>query len=84
MTILDDSSKLYTQPEHVAYAYQESMKISRIFTIAPSFGNVHGVYKPGNIKLEPIILKIQDYIKTFLIEKKKTCKFCVPWRFRLI
>lgn len=51
-----DSSKLYTQPEHVAYAYEELMKISPRFTIAASFGNVHGVYKPGNVKLEPIIL----------------------------
>lgn len=51
-----DSSKLYTQPEHVAYAYSELMKISPRFTIAASFGNVHGVYKPGNVKLEPVIL----------------------------
>ena len=51
-----DSSKLYTQPEHVAYAYEELMKISNRFTIAASFGNVHGVYKPGNVRLEPVIL----------------------------
>lgn len=51
-----DSSKLYTQPEHVAYAYEELLKVSPNFTIAASFGNVHGVYKPGNVKLEPIIL----------------------------
>ncbi len=51
-----DSSRLYTQPEHVAYAYEELLKISDRFTIAASFGNVHGVYKPGNVKLEPIIL----------------------------
>ncbi len=51
-----DSSKLYTQPEHVAYAYEELMKVSPNFTIAASFGNVHGVYKPGNVKLEPVIL----------------------------
>jgi fructose-bisphosphate aldolase, class II len=51
-----DSSRLYTQPEDVAYAYEELMKISPNFTIAASFGNVHGVYKPGNVKLEPIIL----------------------------
>ncbi|MBW6459744.1 MAG: class II fructose-bisphosphate aldolase [Bacteroidales bacterium] len=51
-----DSSKLYTQPEHVAYAYSELMKISPRFTIAASFGNVHGVYKPGNVKLQPVIL----------------------------
>jgi fructose-bisphosphate aldolase, class II len=51
-----DSSKLYTQPEDVAYAYEELLKISERFTIAASFGNVHGVYKPGNVKLQPIIL----------------------------
>jgi fructose-bisphosphate aldolase class II len=51
-----DSAKLYTQPEDVAYAYEELMKISDKFTIAASFGNVHGVYKPGNVKLQPIIL----------------------------
>lgn len=52
-----DSSRLYTQPEEVAYAYEELMKISPNFTIAASFGNVHGVYKPGNVVLNPIILK---------------------------
>lgn len=51
-----DSSKLYTQPEDVAYAYEQLSQISPRFTIAASFGNVHGVYKPGNVKLEPIIL----------------------------
>jgi fructose-bisphosphate aldolase, class II len=59
-----ESSKLYTQPEDVAYAYEELMKISDHFVIAASFGNVHGVYKPGNVKLEPVILKnSQDYIQ---------------------
>lgn len=58
-----DSSKLYTQPEEVAYAYEELSKISHRFTIAAAFGNVHGVYKPGNVKLTPVILKnSQDYI----------------------
>ena len=52
-----DSSKLYTQPEEVAYAYEELSKISDQFTIAAAFGNVHGVYKPGNVKLTPVILK---------------------------
>jgi fructose-bisphosphate aldolase, class II len=52
-----DSSKLYTQPEEVAYAYEELSKISPNFTIAASFGNVHGVYKPGNVVLNPVILK---------------------------
>jgi fructose-bisphosphate aldolase class II len=51
-----DSSKLYTQPEEVAYAYEELLKVSPRFTIAAAFGNVHGVYKPGNVKLTPIIL----------------------------
>ena len=59
-----DSSKLYTQPEEVAYAYEELMKVSNKFTIAAAFGNVHGVYKPGNVILRPIILKnSQDYIQ---------------------
>ena len=41
-----DASALYTQPEDVDYAYTELSKISPRFTIAASFGNVHGVYKP--------------------------------------
>jgi fructose-bisphosphate aldolase class II len=58
------SSKLYTQPEDVAYAYEELLKVSDMFTIAASFGNVHGVYKPGNVTLKPEILKnSQDYIQ---------------------
>ncbi|ATA67220.1 class II fructose-bisphosphate aldolase [Capnocytophaga cynodegmi] len=58
-----DSSKLYTQPEEVAYAYEELLKVSPQFTIAAAFGNVHGVYKPGNVKLTPKILKnSQEYI----------------------
>lgn len=51
-----DSSRLYTQPEEVAYAYEQLMKVSDKFTIAAAFGNVHGVYKPGNVQLRPIIL----------------------------
>ncbi len=59
-----ESSKLYTQPEEVSYAYEELKKVSDHFVIAASFGNVHGVYKPGNVKLEPAILKnSQDYIQ---------------------
>lgn len=59
-----DSSKLYTQPEEVAYAYEELMKVSPRFTIAAAFGNVHGVYKPGNVELKPIILKnSQEHIQ---------------------
>jgi fructose-bisphosphate aldolase class II len=58
-----ESHKLYSQPEDVALAYETLSKISNKFTIAAAFGNVHGVYKPGNVKLEPIILKnSQDYI----------------------
>ena len=58
-----DDSKLYTQPEEVAYAYEELSKISNRFTIAAAFGNVHGVYKPGNVKLTPKILKnSQEYV----------------------
>ena len=58
-----DASKLYTQPEEVAYAYEELSKVSDQFTIAAAFGNVHGVYRPGNVKLTPKILKnSQDYI----------------------
>ncbi|HLF51597.1 class II fructose-bisphosphate aldolase [Flavobacterium sp.] len=59
-----DSSKLYTQPDEVAYAYEELLKISPRFTIAAAFGNVHGVYKPGNVKLTPKILKnSQEYVQ---------------------
>lgn len=58
-----DASLLYTQPEEVAYAYEELSKISPNFTIAASFGNVHGVYKPGNVKLTPTILRdSQKYV----------------------
>ena len=58
-----DISKLYTQPEEVAYAYEELSKISPRFTVAAAFGNVHGVYKPGNVKLTPKILKnSQEFI----------------------
>ncbi|TNE75136.1 MAG: class II fructose-bisphosphate aldolase [Bacteroidetes bacterium] len=59
-----DSSKLYTQPEEVAFAYEELSKISNRFTVAAAFGNVHGVYKPGNVVLTPKILKnSQEYIQ---------------------
>ena len=58
-----DASKLYTQPEEVAYAFEELNKVSKQFTVAAAFGNVHGVYKPGNVKLTPKILKnSQEYI----------------------
>lgn len=59
-----DSSKLYTQPEEVAFAYEELMKVSPRFTIAAAFGNVHGVYKPGNVVLTPkILLNSQNHIQ---------------------
>lgn len=61
-----DHSLLYTQPEDVAYAYEELSKISHRFTIAASFGNVHGVYKPGNVKLTPTIL---DNSQKYVTEK---------------
>jgi len=59
-----DLSRLYTQPEEVAYAYEELMKVSDQFTVAAAFGNVHGVYKPGNVQLTPLILKnSQEYVQ---------------------
>ena len=59
-----DSSKLYTQPAEVAYAYEELLSVSNRFTIAAAFGNVHGVYKPGNVKLTPKILKnSQEFVQ---------------------
>lgn len=64
-----DSSKLYTQPEEVCFAYEELSKVSPNFTIAASFGNVHGVYKPGNVVLTP---KILDNSQKYIEEKHKT------------
>jgi fructose-bisphosphate aldolase class II len=59
-----DNSQLYTQPQDVAYAYERLLKVSPRFTIAASFGNVHGVYKPGNVKLTPKILdNSQKYVE---------------------
>ncbi|MFT5777683.1 MAG: fructose-bisphosphate aldolase class II [Crocinitomicaceae bacterium] len=59
-----DSSKLYTQPDEVAYAYSQLSEVSDRFTVAASFGNVHGVYKPGNVKLTPkILLNSQNHIQ---------------------
>ncbi|WP_372474721.1 class II fructose-bisphosphate aldolase [Capnocytophaga sp. ARDL2] len=73
-----DSSKLYTQPEEVAYAYEELMKISPRFTIAAAFGNVHGVYKPGNVKLTP---KILDNSQKFVEQKYGTEKNPIDFVF---
>lgn len=71
-----DSSKLYTQPEEVAYAYEELTKISDRFTIAAAFGNVHGVYRPGNVDLQPKILKnSQSYIQEKFGTKKNPVNF---------
>ena len=64
-----DSSKLYTQPEEVAYSYEELLKVSPRFTVAAAFGNVHGVYKPGNVKLTP---KILDNSQKYIQEKYNT------------
>jgi fructose-bisphosphate aldolase class II len=59
-----DNEKLYTQPKHVDFAYEELGKVGTMFSVAAAFGNVHGVYKPGNVELRPIILKnSQDYIQ---------------------
>ena len=68
-----DSSRLYTQPQEVFESYEALRKISPNFTIAAAFGNVHGVYKPGNVKLQPVILKnSQDFIREKLGLTSKT------------
>ena len=66
-----DNSKLYTQPEDVAYTYEKLKAISDNFTIAAAFGNVHGVYKPGNVVLTP---KILDNSQKFVQEKFGTAE----------
>jgi fructose-bisphosphate aldolase class II len=73
-----DNALLYTQPEEVAYAYEELMKVSDKFTIAASFGNVHGVYKPGNVVLTP---KILDNSQAYIEEKFGTAKQPVDFVF---
>jgi fructose-bisphosphate aldolase class II len=71
-----DNALLYTQPEEVAYAYEELSKISDKFTVAASFGNVHGVYKPGNVQLTPKILhNSQAYIEEKFNTAKKPVDF---------
>lgn len=72
-----DSSKLYTQPEEVAYAFEKLREVSDKFTVAAAFGNVHGVYKPGNVKLQPVILNnSQKYIREkFNISEEKPVNF---------
>lgn len=70
-----DDNKLYTQPEEVAYAYKRLLQISSNFTIAAAFGNVHGVYKPGNVSLRPkILLDSQNYVqKKYKTAEKPIC-----------
>lgn len=59
-----DSSRLYTQPEEVNQAFETLSGVSRQFTVAAAFGNVHGVYKPGNVELTPkILLNSQEFVK---------------------
>ena len=71
-----DNALLYTQPEEVAYAYEELNKVSNMFTIAASFGNVHGVYKPGNVVLTPTILdNSQKYIQEKFNTDEKPVNF---------
>jgi len=71
-----DSSRLYTQPEEVAYAYKELGSISDKFTVAAAFGNVHGVYSPGNVELRPTILKdSQQYIQQKFATNEKPIDF---------
>ncbi len=71
-----DSSRLYTQPEDVAYAYEQLGQISDRFTIAAAFGNVHGVYKPGNVSLKPIILhNSQKYVQEKFGTSEKPVNF---------
>ena len=71
-----DNKLLYTQPEDVAFAYEELSKVSSHFTVAASFGNVHGVYKPGNVKLTPKILQnSQIYIQEKFNTKGKPVNF---------
>jgi fructose-bisphosphate aldolase class II len=73
-----DNALLYTQPEEVAYAYEELSKVSERFTVAASFGNVHGVYKPGNVQLTP---KILDNSQAYIEEKFNTAKKPVDFVF---
>lgn len=72
-----DSSKLYTQPSEVSYAYEKLNAISNRFTVAAAFGNVHGVYKPGNVKLSPVILKnSQEFVREkFKIKEENPINF---------
>ena len=75
-----DNSMLYTQPDEVAYSYEKLKEISDNFTIAAAFGNVHGVYKPGNVKLTPIILKNSQ---VFSPDKKSRTFLTMPMKMTL-
>jgi fructose-bisphosphate aldolase class II len=71
-----DESRLYTQPDEVAYAYEELSKVSDKFMVAAAFGNVHGVYKPGNVKLTPkILLNSQKYVQEKFSTGEKPINF---------
>ena len=71
-----DNALLYTQPEEVSYAYEKLSQVGENFTIAASFGNVHGVYKPGNVVLSPKILdNSQKYIQNKLGTKAQPVDF---------
>ncbi|HLV23690.1 MAG TPA: class II fructose-bisphosphate aldolase [Moheibacter sp.] len=73
-----DNSLLYTQPEEVAYVYEQLKSVSDDFWIAAAFGNVHGVYKPGNVVLTP---KILDNSQKYIEEKFGTGKNPVDFVF---
>lgn len=71
-----ENDKLYTQPQHVAYSFSELSKVGKLFTVAAAFGNVHGVYSPGNVELRPEILKnSQEFIEKELKTKTKPVYF---------
>ena len=69
-----ENSKLYTQPAEVAYAYEKLLAVGDLFTVAAAFGNVHGVYKPGNVKLTPKILKKDSVLSVFKQNALATAK----------
>jgi fructose-bisphosphate aldolase class II len=71
-----DNARLYTQPEEVAHAYEKLIAVGDRFTIAAAFGNVHGVYKPGNVELKPVILKnSQEYVREKFNTKAQPINF---------
>jgi fructose-bisphosphate aldolase class II len=71
-----ENDKLYTQPQHVSYAFKELSKVGKLFSVAAAFGNVHGVYSPGNVELRPeILMNSQTYIEHELKTKPKPVYF---------